>query len=119
MVERLAGPGPHRILELGCGYATTAAAAASAGHAVTGVEISDRAAFADRFVAAGSGAGSFHVVNDDFYRVRLDGRFDLVCYWNGFGIGSDTDQRRLLRRIAWEWLAADGLALVDVANPFV
>jgi hypothetical protein len=42
----------------------------------------------------------------------------VVVYWNGFGVGSDADQRRLLRRIAAEWLRPDGVALVDVASPF-
>jgi SAM-dependent methyltransferase len=78
-----------------------------AGHAVTAVEISDRADF-----AAGIGG-------DDFYRVRLDGQFDVVCYWNGFGVGSDAEQRRLLRRIATDWLRPGGVALIDVFNPFV
>ena len=118
LVERFGGAGPHRILELGCGYGTTAAAAARAGHAVTGVEISDRAEFAGRF-EAGPGEGTFTIVRGDFYDVSLDGRFDLVCYWNGFGVGSDADQRRLLARIADDWLAPGSVALVDIANPFV
>jgi SAM-dependent methyltransferase len=64
-------------------------------------------------------AGSLTVVKEDFYAVRLPEHFDVVCYWNGFGVGSDTDQRRLLNRIADEWLSPDGVALIDVYNPFV
>ncbi|MFN5457566.1 MAG: hypothetical protein ACK5BX_41150, partial [Bradyrhizobium sp.] len=37
---------------------------------------------------------------DRDYTIELAGRFDVVCYWDGFGIGSDADHRRLLRRIA-------------------
>ncbi|MGH3503325.1 MAG: class I SAM-dependent methyltransferase, partial [Nocardioidaceae bacterium] len=117
-LESIAGPGPHRILELGCGYGTTAAAATQAGHTVVGVEISDRAAFAER-LSGEAGGESFTMVRDDFYQVRLEGRFDLVCYWNGFGVGADADQRRLLRRVAEKWLTLDGIALIDIANPFV
>lgn len=69
------------MLELGCGYGNTAAAAAR-----------------------------------DGFRVE---RFDVVCYWNGFGIGTDADQRGLLRLIREQWLAAGGRAIIDVANPLV
>lgn len=101
-----------RILELGCGYGTTAAAMAQAGHIVTAVEISDRADFARRFE-------TFAVMNEDFYAVQLPRHFDVVCYWNGFGIGSDSDQRRLLKKISAEWLRPGGVALIDISNPFV
>jgi len=40
-----------------------------------------------------------------------------VACWETFGLGSDADQRCLLRRIAAEWLAPGGRALVDVYNP--
>ncbi|GAB3979324.1 class I SAM-dependent methyltransferase [Plantactinospora veratri] len=118
LLHRYVGEGPLRVLELGAGYGTTALAAAQAGHDVTAVEISDRA---DRAAGLPADAtpGTLTVVKDDFYRVRLPGDFPAVCYWNGFGVGSDADQRRLLRRIATEWLAPDGTALVDVMNPFV
>ncbi|GIE97533.1 class I SAM-dependent methyltransferase [Paractinoplanes rishiriensis] len=111
LLHEYAGPGPHRVLELGAGYGTTAAATAAAGHDVTAVEITDRVDFAT--------ADTYTLVRDDFYRVRLPGRFDVVTYWNGFGVGSDEDQRVLLRRIAGEWLRPGGVALIDICNPFV
>jgi SAM-dependent methyltransferase len=107
-----------RVLELGCGATATAAAMAAAGHTVTAVEISDRARRAVEF-ARQAPPGRLSVVWEDFYTVRLPERFDAVCYWNGFGVGSDTDQRRLLARIARDWLKPDGVALIDVYNPFV
>jgi SAM-dependent methyltransferase len=116
VVERFAGPAPCRILELGCGYGTTVSAAAIAGYTVTGVEVSDRADFAAQLPTDSARA---RIVKDDFYAIQLNGTFDVVCYWNGFGVGSDPDQRRLLGRIASEWLTPDGLALIDIANPFV
>jgi SAM-dependent methyltransferase len=108
---------PKRILELGCGYGSTVAAMTDAGHMVTGVEVSDRADFSAQFVEQLGSAS--RIVKDDFYTVNLDGPFDVVCYWNGFGIGSDVDQRTLLRRVAHEWLSERGVALIDIANPFV
>ena len=104
------GAGAMRVLELGAGYGTTAAAMAQAGHQVTAVEISDRADFAE---------AGLDLRKEDFYQVQLPREFDVVCYWNGFGVGSDADQRRLLRRIAGEWLRPGGTALIDVSNPFV
>jgi SAM-dependent methyltransferase len=118
LLADLTGGGPKRVLELGAGYGATAAAMARAGHAVTAVEISDRVRFADRF-ADDIASGSLTIVHEDFYTVALSGRFDVVCYWNGFGVGSDADQRRLLRRVAREWLTPDGTALIDISNPFV
>ncbi|ATL68671.1 class I SAM-dependent methyltransferase [Nocardia terpenica] len=112
------GGASDRVLELGSGYGATAVALAQAGYEVTAVEISDRI---DHF--SGSDAdvapGSVTVHKADFYEVCLPGQFDIVCYWNGFGVGSDADQRRLLARIERDWLQPGGVALIDVANPFV
>jgi SAM-dependent methyltransferase len=118
LLRQHGGAQSMRVLELGCGYGTTAAAMAAAGHDVTAVEISDRADRAVDF-ARQARPGRLSIVQDDFYAVRLPGTFDAVCYWNGFGVGSDADQRRLLVRIARDWLTPGGVALVDVYNPFV
>ena len=53
----------------------------------------------------------------DFYAVDPGGSFDVVAYFDGFGIGSDDDQRLLLQRIAG-WLSSDGCALIDVLTPW-
>ena len=106
-----AGGGPKRVLELGSGYGTTAIALAEAGHTVTAVEVSDRVRF-------GVAHERVTVVNEDFHTVRLGQRFDVVCYFNGFGVGTDADQRHLLGRIAADWLRPGGTALIDVFNPF-
>jgi SAM-dependent methyltransferase len=58
-------------------------------------------------------------VRGSFFDVTLPERFDVVCYWNGFGVGTDADQRRLLRRVSGEWLRPGGVALIDVFNPLV
>lgn len=115
---RAHGSPEGRILELGSGYGSTAVAAALAGYVVTAVEVSDRADFTAG-LAQDLAADCLTVHKADFYEVHLDQRFDAVCYWNGFGVGSDADQRRLLRRIGSEWLRPGGTALIDVFNPFV
>jgi SAM-dependent methyltransferase len=116
-LHAICGDTAKRILELGCGYGSTVAAMSDRGHIVTGVEVSERADFSEQFLEQLGGAS--RIVRDDFYTVDLDGRFDVVCYWNGFGIGSDAHQRTLLRRIADEWLTDGGVALIDISNPFV
>ncbi|GAA4464450.1 class I SAM-dependent methyltransferase [Phytohabitans houttuyneae] len=118
LLRQHAGAGSMRVLELGCGYGTTAAALAAAGHVVTAVEVSDRARHAVDFARQAT-HGRLSIVQEDFYAVRLPQPFDVVCYWDGFGVGTDADQRRLLVRISREWLKPGGVALIDVYNPFV
>jgi SAM-dependent methyltransferase len=61
--------------------------------------------------------GSLRAVAGDFTSVDLEGPFEVICYFDGFGIGSDDDQRRLLRRIG-SWLSPHGCALLDVFAPW-
>ncbi len=91
-VERLAGPGAKRVLELGSRAGLRAALLAERGHVVVAVP-------------------------GDFSRVELSGRFDVVGHFGGFGMASDDDQRGLLRRIA-AWMEPDGCILVEVMTPW-
>ena len=116
-VERLAGPGAKHVLELGCGSGTVAGAMAALGHTVIAVDIVDAAVASAKRLAAQLPAGQLTVVQGDFYALEWTERFDVVCYFDGFGIGLDTDQQRLLRRIAG-WLQPDGCALIDVYAPW-
>jgi hypothetical protein len=63
------------------------------------------------------GIALISLLEDDFYTVKLKERYDVVCCWETFGLGADADQRRLLRRIAAEWLKPDGCVLMDVYSP--
>ncbi|MCI0474791.1 MAG: class I SAM-dependent methyltransferase, partial [Anaerolineales bacterium] len=116
-IERLCGAGTKTILELGAGPGATAATLADLGHAVVAIELSPQRAQYARELAKIPRAGSLTILEADFYTVALDARFDIVCIWETFGLGSDADQRRLLTRIAREWLAPGGSALVEVYNP--
>ncbi|MBP7960494.1 MAG: class I SAM-dependent methyltransferase [Caldilineaceae bacterium] len=116
-LAELAGPGSWRILELGAGGGQTAVALAEAGHTVTALELLPELADHARTLAADLPAAQLTVIQADFYTADLPGPFDVVCYWDSFGLGDDEEQRRLLRRVAG-WLAVDGCALLDVATPW-
>lgn len=114
LIERMAGPGRKRVLELGAGRGECAAAATDLGHEVVAVELTPTCAGAASLLA--SQRPGLTVVHGDFYEVDLEGLFDVVAYWDGFGVGDDDDQRRLLARIRG-WLKPGGCALIDVYNP--
>ena len=61
--------------------------------------------------------GSLRSITGDFYEVDPGGPFDVVAYFDGFGLGSNEDQRRLLRRVI-AWLTSEGCALIDVLTPW-
>jgi SAM-dependent methyltransferase len=117
LIERLCGPGPKRILDLGAGPGRTAAALAEHGHTVVAVELNPTDARYARELFKTQRLGAVTLLEADFYTVDIQGPFDVVTCWQVFGIGSDSDQRRLLRRISQEWLSPDGNVLLDVYNP--
>jgi SAM-dependent methyltransferase len=106
-----------RVLELGCGGGQTAAAIAEMGHTVVAVDLNPRAIEIAKRRAKGRFEGRMRPVLADFFEVELEGTFDGVCYFDGFGVGEDDDQRRILRRIA-AWLNPAGVALIDVYTPW-
>jgi SAM-dependent methyltransferase len=116
-VHRLAGGKLGRVLELGAGGGQNAAALADLGYSVTAVELVPSVAQNALELADQPRKGQLRVIVGDFYDVELPDRYDIVCYWDGFGVGSDDDQRRLLQRIAG-WLAHRGFALIEVYTPW-
>jgi len=116
-VVDLTGASAGRVLELGAGAGGSAVATALLGYDVTAVEVSGvRAAFA-RELARDNGV-PLAVVEDDFMTRELEGRFDVVCMWNGFGVGDDAYQRAMLERAATTWLDTGGSLVLDVFNPY-
>lgn len=115
-LRRIAGPAPLRVLELGSGAGGTAVATAGLGYEVTSVELSPLRVEYARQLASYS-TRRIDIREGDFYTANLGEGFGVVAYWNGFGMGNDRDQRRLLRRVSQEWLAPNGVMLMDVFNP--
>lgn len=117
-IARLAGDRVERVLELGAGSGTTAVVMADLGYSVTAVELSSVRAQQARERAAEVDGRDLRIIEGDFYRVELGAQFDCVVYWNGFGVGSDADQRTLLRRVSGEWLRPGGAMILDVFSPW-
>ncbi|MGW0709719.1 class I SAM-dependent methyltransferase [Streptomyces sp. NPDC002643] len=122
---RSTAPAPGKVLELGCGTGATAVATAAAGYAVTGIDVSEvRIAKAeDRLTGLLATAGTTPAIRPvfrraDFYTTELAETFDVVTCWNGFGVGTDDNQRHLLRRIATEWLDPGGVLIMDIYSPW-
>jgi len=118
-VREVIGAAPKNILELGAGSGQDALALAELGYDIVAVEREPLlTARFQQLLAQRPPRGHVRVIEDDFYRVTLpQGHFDAVCYWDGFGIGTDADQRRLLKRIR-RWLKPEGLALLDIYTPW-
>ncbi|WP_102126627.1 class I SAM-dependent methyltransferase [Deinococcus planocerae] len=104
------------LLELGAGGGQFATCAALLGHQVTALDLRARAGEQTRSLAVQHGV-TVQTLTGDFYTLDPGGPFDTVCYWDGFGIGEDADQRFLLSRIA-RWLAPGGTAYVEVDTPW-
>jgi SAM-dependent methyltransferase len=114
-VERFAGRPPKNLLELGAGTGETAAFLAAAGYRVTAVDISEKNfQFLKEVEKKNPNISS---VQGDFYTISIPEKFDAVCLFECFGMGSDQEQRGLLRRISGEWLAPGGVVLMDVYSP--
>ncbi len=104
------------VLELGAGGGQMAVATAQAGYRVTAIELI-HALSTHITELAQQHNQSVTVLNADFYQVKLDQQFDVITYWDGFGIGTDDDQLRLLKRCA-SWLKPNGIMLLDVYTPW-
>jgi len=117
-VQTVLGPPPKRILELGAGGGQHAIALAELGYEVVAVEQVPRLVQHIHALRRQHPQAQVDVVEGDFYQVDLpEGVFDGVCYWDGFGVGTDDEQRALLRRI-YRWLKPEGRAWIDVYTPW-
>lgn len=116
LVQELVAP-PARVLELGAGGGQTAAALADLGYDVVANELLPQVAARAHVLAEVPRSGTMRLLQGNFYDIEPGGTFHVVCYWDGFGVGSDSDQRALLRR-ARGWLAVGGRALIEIYTPW-
>ena len=100
------------MLDIGAGRGDTANVLAEQGGQMTTLElVPELVQFAKEH-----SKGNVRSFCGDFYTFELPETFDVVSYFDGFGIGSDEDQQKLLTRIR-DWMKDDGCALVDVYQP--
>jgi SAM-dependent methyltransferase len=103
------------ILELGAGGGQTAASIANKGHNVTMIELLEDSVECAEGLASNLKKGNLNVILGDFYEIELEPKYDLICYFDSFGIGSDNDQKVLLKRIA-SWLNPKGIAIIEIGS---
>ena len=101
-----------KVLELGAGNGQLSNAIASQGFEVTTVELVQELV---QFAKDNSSA-PVNILCGDFYELNINESFDCILYIDGFGVGEDEDQLRLLNRI-YNWLNKDGYALIDIYEP--
>ena len=107
-------PEKGTVLELGGGGGQTSCLLSKHGFDVTMIEIQKESVkHAEELMQRHQ--TEWIVKQDDFYSIRLKNKFDIITYFDSFGIGSDADQVRLLCRIN-QWLTSDGIAFVEVGN---
>ncbi len=116
-INRLTGMRGVRILELGAGGGQFSVSACQLNHKVTAIEIESDFVEHMRNLSKHRNPQNLTMINADFNTVELEGVFDLICYWDGFGIGSDSEQRQLLEKIS-SWLTPDGSVFLEIFTPW-
>ncbi len=114
LTENSSGGSPKRILELGAGGGQTAICLANRGHELTTIEL---LAASNEHIRklAGYYELEMQILEGDFYTLPLAEQFEVVYYFDSFGIGDDAEQRLLLSRIS-DWLTTDGCAIIEVGS---
>lgn len=116
VVQQYGSQDDKRILELAAGTGETAAYLCDHGYSVTAVDTSKRnIAFLCEIKKSRS---LLRVVEGDFLKVRIEEKFSTICMFEAFGMGSDQDQKKLLKKIRKNWLQEGGVFILDVYHPF-
>jgi cyclopropane fatty-acyl-phospholipid synthase-like methyltransferase len=116
-INRHTGMRGVHILELGAGGGQFSVAACQLNHKITAVEIEPDFVEHMRFLARHRNPENLTIINADFNNVEFESAFDVICYWDGFGLGSDSDQRQLLQKIS-SWLTPDGSVFLEIFTPW-
>lgn len=112
LMNKMTSSTAKQILELGAGGGQTAIALAELGHEVSAVELLEESVLHAQKLSHQMKV-AINIQQGDFYTIEYQQSFDLICYFDSFGIGTDADQRRLLRRIE-SWLKPGGCVIIEV-----
>ena len=107
----------NEVLELAAGTGETAAYLCEHGYSVTAVDLCK--ANISLMNKMRIKYKTLSVIEANMLELQLDRKFPTVCIFEAFGLGSDKEQRILLKKIADEWLADDGVLVMDVYHPFM
>lgn len=111
-IEEQIGIEFETMLDIGAGIGSIARALDARGISMTTLELVPELVEASRLRSP----KTIDIHMGDFYTYTFPTQFDVVSYFDGFGIGTDDDQLALLRRIK-NWMKDDGFALIDIYNP--
>jgi SAM-dependent methyltransferase len=112
LMDQMTNNAPKQILELGAGGGQTAIALAERGHEVSMVELLEESVLHAHKLSHQMKV-DISIQQGDFYTIDYEQSFDLICYFDSFGIGEDEDQRRLLKRME-TWLKPDACIIIEV-----
>jgi SAM-dependent methyltransferase len=112
LMNQMTNVAAKHILELGAGGGQTAIALAELGHEVSMVELLEESVLHAQKLSHQMKV-AVNIQQGDFYTINYEQSFDLICYFDSFGIGTDADQRRLLKRIE-TWLKPAGSVIIEV-----
>lgn len=116
LVQHYGNHDDKRILELGAGTGETAVYLCDRGYSVLAVDVCKKNV--ELMNEMRKTRPSLRVVDGDFLTVNIEEAFPTVCMFETFGLGSDKDQRELLKRIQRHWLTDNGVLILDVYHPF-
>lgn len=114
MIKRL-GKISYTSLELGAGVGLVAIDLNLRGATVTALDF-DETVHQIAQVNQEKYGSQVEFIQADFYQFQPSKKFDLVYYLDGFGLGSDDDQLKLLKQIH-TWLKPEGRAYIEVYQP--
>ncbi|WP_252504351.1 bifunctional 2-polyprenyl-6-hydroxyphenol methylase/3-demethylubiquinol 3-O-methyltransferase UbiG [Sporosarcina sp. Marseille-Q4943] len=111
-IEEQIGIEFNSMLDIGAGIGSIARALDARGIAMTTLELVPDLVEAARRRSP----KSIDIHLGDFYTYTFPKQFDVVSYFDGFGIGTDEDQLNLLKRMK-SWVKDDGSLLIDIYHP--
>ena len=119
LLKRSQSPPPQKLLELGGGGGQTLYELCRLGYQCQMVELLAESVLHARQLCQNLPKEQQPLIHcADFYTWQTQEKFDLIAYWDSFGIGSDQAQQELLLRMK-SWLQPQGRIWIEIgAQPY-